>query len=83
MLLPLSRQPTHQLAYSSSVIKTLAKVLVLMHLMAPHFLPWHGVITGNHQENDKQILCALTHREEGIGAVVGAGMASTTGSINL
>ena len=58
--------------------KLITEVLYLTYPMAPHFLPWHGVITGN----DKQMVRALTHREEDIGAVVGAGMASTTISIN-
>jgi len=62
--------------------KTYAKVLGQIHKIAPHFLPWHGVLAENRQENQNQMVRAQTHKEEDIGAVVGAGMANTTVGIN-
>jgi len=62
--------------------KTFVEVLGLLEGFNSDFIPWHGVIGKNRQENEKQIVRALTHRKEDIGAVVGAGMARTTVEIN-
>jgi hypothetical protein len=62
--------------------KTFVEDLVQVHKMAPHFSPWHGVLTANRQENKTQMVRALTHKKENIGAVVGAGMATTIVAIN-
>ncbi|EDR13076.1 uncharacterized protein LACBIDRAFT_322507 [Laccaria bicolor S238N-H82] len=62
--------------------KTFIEVLGHIHKMAPHFLPWHGILTKKHQQNESQMVHSLNHNKEDIGAVVGAGMASATVAIN-
>lgn len=62
--------------------KIFGHILGLIQEMAPHFSPWHGVIQATREENDKQMVRALNHKEEDIGDVLGAGMASTTVLIN-
>ncbi|KDR69498.1 hypothetical protein GALMADRAFT_17901, partial [Galerina marginata CBS 339.88] len=59
-----------------------AKVLGSVLQFSPHFVPWHGVTPENRQEAEDQMILDSTARQEDIGAIVGAGMAEVTSSIN-
>ena len=67
----------------NTIWEAFSTVLALVQKISPHFLPWHGVIPANRQQNNKQIIPTITRQEkEEIGSVVGAGMASTATAIN-
>jgi hypothetical protein len=72
----------HKYLGENHIWKLYSQILALVLNIAPHFVAWHGVVPENRQPNKHQIMHTTTHDDEEIGAVFGAGMASTTTEIN-
>jgi len=66
----------------NTIWKLYSTILDLVCIISADFMPWHGVIHDNRQENNDQLIQTTTLDQEDIIPIFGAGMASTASTIN-